>query len=146
MIASRLNLELTPLVVETELNFNLDLPLEIKHEVDGQLLYSFTPDDFRLILKIFKNYTVLSEMHTLLLRDIRLLENENTLLILTLNNCSKTLEDVNSNREFIYKLREDELEEFVDQNRKRKIKTILFTSGGVLVGVGLGILLGVFAI
>ena len=145
-IASQLDLELTPPVTETDLDFNIDLPLEIKHEVDGQLLYSFEPDDYRLILKIFKNYTVLSEAHFILLEEIELLEYDAAMLLTALRKCNVVLTDVNDDREFIYQLREDDIEKAKKKERKQALKTILLTGGGIVVGTALGILIGIFII
>lgn len=140
------NLELTPPNAKTDLDFDLNLPPEIKHEIDGQLLYSFEPDDYRLILKIFKNYTTLTETHFMLLDDIQLLEYDNTILLNALRDCNIMLTNVNKDREFIYKLREDDIKKAKKQSQKQRIKIILLTGGGVLVGVGIGILIGMFAV
>jgi len=145
-MSSPKNLELTPPITDTDLDLDIVLPLEIKHTVDGQLLYSYIPDSFRLVLKIYKNYTVLAEAHVLLMNDLDTLEKDNALLLNGLSKCIVVLEKTDEDREFIYDLRESDLAQMENNKRKQTIKTVLFTSGGVAVGVGIGILIGIFAI
>jgi len=125
---------------------DLQLPKETKQTVDNQLFYSFEPEEFRLVLKIFNNYEGLATTHKLLIKDIEQLEIENQLFLSTLNQCNATLNNVNNDREFIYKLRESDIKKAEDKNKLQKIKTALFASGGVAVGIGIGILIGIFAI
>ena len=147
-IASPQSLELTEETTDdiVELHLELNLPVETEHLIDGNLFYSYTPDQFRVVLKIFKTYTVLADTHDSLLMDVFVLEKDNSLLAETINKCNATLNDVNTDREFIYKLREDDIKEAKKDTFKAKLKTVLIAGGSSLVGVAVGILIGVFAI
>ena len=129
-----------------DFELKLQIPTETKHTVDGQLLYSYEPEQFRLTTKIFNNYLGLAEAYPLLLEDIDELETENGLFIETLSKCETTLEIVEEDRQFIYRLRESDLKQAAERERVQRIKTILFTGGGVLTGIGIGVLIGLFAI
>ena len=146
LIASQPNLELNPPTTNVDLDLDLTLPLEVKHTIDGQLFYSYTPDNFRLSLKIYKTYTFLAEAHVLLLKDIKTLEVDVNYLINAVDSCLVTLEDVNKDRNFIYKLRESDISRMKRNEKKQILKTVLFTGGGIAVGLGIGILIGIFAI
>lgn len=129
-----------------EVDLNLSLPQEIKHEVDGQLLYSFTPDNFRLVLKIYTSYTYLSKENVSLHKDIEQLEKDIELLHGAVLSCSYTLKEVNRDREFIYKLRESDIKKMEADAKKNKLKIILWSGGSAIVAAAIGIIVGVFAI
>ena len=141
-----LNLELIAPVTDTDLQLDLNLPVETQHEVNNRLFYSYTPDQFRVVLKIFKTYTVLAEAHILLLQDIEILEEQNEELFESLYVSVKTIHEVNNDREFMYKLRESDKKELEKDVTKQKLKTIFITGGSTIVGIAAGILIGIFAI
>lgn len=68
------------------------------------------------------------------------------MLLTALRKCNVVLTDVNDDREFIYQLREDDIEKAKKKERKQALKTILLTGGGIVVGTALGILIGIFII
>jgi hypothetical protein len=159
------NLELVPPSPGTEPNLNL--PLEIKHKVislqanelkskvlskelseltKDKVLYSYTPEGFRVILKIFSSHQKLSTIYFQMQKDITLLEKDVDILTRVFNKCNKTLSKVEEDRKFIYNLREEEvdnLKKAIKKNdRRTRIKTILVSTGSGLVGIGAGILIG----
>jgi hypothetical protein len=159
------NLELAP--PNPGIEPNLNLPLEIKHRVislqtnelkskilskelgeltKDKVLYSYTPEDFRVILKIFSSYQKLSIIYFQMQKNITLLEKDVDILTGAFNKCNETLYKVEEDREFIYNLREKEVDslkkEIKKNDRRTKIKTILVSTGSGLVGIGAGILIG----
>lgn len=124
---------MTQNLIASPMNLELELPQELKTENDGEIRYSYTPDGFRQVLRIYATYVALAESHVLLIEDIEALETKNDLLMSGVDTCIETLNDVNRDREFVYSLK---------TQRDWKRPLIVGLSAGV-AGVGVGILVGV---
>jgi len=60
--------------------------------------------------------------------------------------CSKTLKEVEADRQNIYQIRKEEARAARKEKVKGKLVAILGGAGAGIVGIGIGILIGVFAI
>jgi hypothetical protein len=133
----------------SKFQLDLDIPTEqllVPGFVVQQNMYAYTEKEFKLALKVFANYDSLAKAHVILINELILADREIAFLYEGWTECINTLAKVNADREFIYKLRKDDLIARDKEIRKQKIKTVLFTAGGGVLGVGVGIIIGIFAI
>ncbi len=136
----------SPLLDTTSLQINLDLPKPKLLEKNEKELYLYNTQEYKRILIIYNNYISLG--HQLLKQmALNIITEQNVLIEKEKYNiCEYAFAEVQEDREFIYKVREQEEKEYKVAKSKDKIKTILFTTGGVAVGAAIGIIIGVFAI
>ncbi len=129
---------------------DLDIPQEIVLKkgdtVKQKVLFAYDEERFRLVLKIFANYHGLAQDYDLLTEQLALTEDKSILLEREVVECVRTLKKVDKDRLFVYDLREKEQANFNRELRKQRVKTILWAGGGGLVGLGLGIVIGFFAV
>jgi hypothetical protein len=145
LFALQPTLEPPQLNASSKYQLDLDIPTEIvlkKGDVVQQPLYAYTKDEFTLALKVFANYNALAEAHLILLKQINLSDEKVNIVYDGFVKCIAVVEKVDADRQFIYKLREGDLAARDKELRKQKIKTVLFTVGGGVVGIGAGILIG----
>ena len=128
-------------------DFILDFPLpqESQFLVDGKIIFGYDQEGFKTILKIYKTYKTLGKVYGLYYNDLSSLEEENDLLEDQLNECKITLDKTDEDREFIYEQRERDIQDLKKEVDKSNLKVILFSGGAGIVGIGIGIIVGLFA-
>jgi hypothetical protein len=134
------------LISNSELQLDLLLPVEKIHEIDDKTFFSFNEEQFRIILKIYTTYKVLSKINAKLLDSVENSKKQRNIAAVTLYQCVDTLKAVNSEREQLHAIRDDDLREIASKERKEKIKKILTFTGVGVVGFGFGVLFGALAV
>jgi hypothetical protein len=121
------------------------MPELLINETNGQKFFLWTLEGYVTIQKIYVGYirwvNYVNELE-------ELQENYGKRLLICdtrLKLKQKIIEDLAEDREWVYQQREREQEEFSKVEKKHKVKIILFTSGGVLVGAAIGIIVGLVA-
>jgi hypothetical protein len=130
-------------------NYKIEKSKFLKEEY----IVAFSPQGAVNIAKIYQQYINLleqkEEFNNLITNyksEVEILNREISVFRLSNTSCKIILNKVQEDRKEIYDLYKEELEEKSKEERRKKIKLILFTSGGVLAGAGIGMLLGVFLI
>jgi ATP-dependent protease ClpP protease subunit len=107
---------------------------------------SFDLEGYAIILQMYSAYQLYIENKSLYQDTKAYYENElkisNERLLLK----DETIKILSEDREFIYQRMNKTLDEVAKEERRNKIRIILFSTGGVLVGTGIGILIGAFLI
>jgi hypothetical protein len=129
-----------------KLEFFLPIPEENTTVLDGQKIIYYTPDQFKLTLKIFQAHYTASVMFPMLVEQIELAKEETGLVYLQLRNCIEVAQEVNEEREELHILRDQDIKNYKQDIRNEKIKAILIGAGAGLVGIAGGIVIGFFAI
>jgi Icc-related predicted phosphoesterase len=130
-------------------NYKIEKSKFLKEEY----IVAFSPQGAVDIAKIYQQYINLVEQReefdnliTNYQSEVKILNKEISIFKLSNTSCKIILNKVQEDRKEIYDLYKKELREKGKEERRNKIKRILFTGGGVLTGVGVGILLGAFLI
>jgi hypothetical protein len=136
----------TGLTQEEGIPDNLILPKPEVLKVDNINKMSFDLEGYAIILQMYSAYQLYIENKSLYQDTKAYYENElkisNERLLLK----DETIKILSEDREFIYQRMNKTLDEVAKEERKNKIRIILFSTGGVLVGTGIGILIGAFLI
>lgn len=136
----------TGLTQEEGIPDNLILPKPEVLKVDNINKVSFDLEGYAIILQMYSAYQLYIENKSLYQDTKAYYENElkisNERLLLK----DETIKILSEDREFIYQRMNKTLDEVAKEERKNKIRIILFSTGGVLVGTGIGILIGAFLI
>lgn len=105
----------------------------------------FESDSYAIMLQIYATY----RLHQILINDyqetVDLYEQELHLYKERLELKNKAILTLENDRDFAYKVMDKKIDEFYEERKKTKIRTILFTGGGILVGVGIGVIIGLFS-
>jgi hypothetical protein len=149
-LASQRPFDPLPRTGSEKFDLGLDIPQEIVLKkgtvVKQNFLFAYDETQFKLVLEIFVNYHGLAQDYGILEEQLQLTEEKNLLLEAEVVECLRTLKKVDKDRQFVYDLREKEQKNFNSELRKQRVKTLLWAGGGGLVGLGLGIVIGFFAI
>ena len=134
---------------ESDTSDQLDLYIPIpQHNMitlgNGQPVFYYSIQDFKLVLKIFETYNRLGQVLPLVAQQMQLMEEETSIVYEGLNKCNATLNVVDQERQELHLLREKEFKIQKQEMRKEKIKAILIGAGAGIVGVAGGILIGFF--
>jgi hypothetical protein len=86
--------------------------------------------------KLFPQFVLLIESKT---DEIEILDE-------SLDRCQSTLKMCRSDSEYVYSVVDKQHDVLMRDRRRDIIRTTLFAGGAAIVGVGVGILIGVFAI
>ena len=121
------------------------IPQEIKHNINGQLYYSYVPEEFKQALKIYTTYQTLSYEYPILLEEISLLNYQLELMSDTVFTCTETLQQVNEDRLLIYKVREEEAKQHEKDKNKQDFRTFLIAGGTGVGALVIGVVIGVLA-
>jgi hypothetical protein len=136
----------TGLTQEEGIPDNLILPKPEVLKVDNINKVSFDLEGYAIILQMYSAYQLYIENKSLYQDTKAYYENElkisNERLLLK----DETIKILSEDREFIYQRMNKTLDEVAKEERRNKIRIILFSTGGVLVGTGIGILIGAFLI
>jgi hypothetical protein len=136
----------TGLTQEEGIPDNLILPKPEVLKVDNINKMSFDLEGYAIILQMYSAYQLYIENKSLYQDTKAYYENElkisNERLLLK----DETIKILSEDREFIYQRMNKTLDEVAKEERRNKIRIILFSTGGVLVGTGIGILIGAFLI
>ena len=129
-----------------DLELDLMLPDWKLQRIEGRTFFSFSRQEIGTIVKIYNTYAVIGKINKELSRLIELKEQKNQVLTVALYKCTDTLKAVDEERVLIHSVRDSEKLKAVTRDRKSKIKTILIGAGSGVVGVGLGLIIGMFAV
>ena len=133
-------------IATSELQLNLVLPGGTVDNINGSMFMTFDEEDFAVILKIYRTYEVLAKINRSLSELVEYTEGQRDVAIVTSYKCADALEIVNNDRLMVYKIRNAERNNVAIRERKSKIKTVLIAAGSGLAGVGVGIIIGLFAV
>lgn len=116
-------------------------------------LIAFSSSGAKDILKIYETYIFLDDKVLKLEEEVSTLKEVNEITTqmtssykTSLISCKDTISEIETDRNFMYNLYKETIEKNNKANKKKKIIQILTGVGGGLVGVGAGILIGIFAI
>jgi len=130
---------------EDEIPKDLILEIPTKLVVNTELYWGFSTEGLATITKIYVGYQlwvdnsdIQEDIEATYLSQIGKLE-------LRLEKKDLQISLLEEDRDFIYKTHKETLKKFEKADKSNKIKIVLFTGGGVLVGVGAGILIGFLA-
>ena len=135
---------LTQELEKETISSSLVLPKPEILKVNNVKMLAFTPEGYSIILQMYTAYQ--------LYIDAKMeYEEINYHFETELELCSERLElkeeailVIAEDREFVYKTADKAMKNFEKQQKRNKIRTILFASGGVFAGIGIGILVGFF--
>ena len=147
LMASPKNSEIRLIEEDIEIHLeDVQLPPEIKQKIDNELFYCYTPENYQLILHLYNTCSFCILERNALLADVKALEHLNSELLKMLDDCDKTLKEVDEDRNFAYKLNDSNVKKLKLNEKKNKLKIILWAGGSALIGIAAGILIGVFGI
>lgn len=133
-------------MTESELKLDLMLPVEKIHLIGDETFFSFDEQEFRIILKVYATYQVLAKINKRLYEIIENTENQRDVAIVTNYKCVDVLKSVDEERKIVHKIRNAERHDVAIRERKSKVKTALIAAGSGLAGVGIGVIIGLFAV
>lgn len=136
----------TGLTQEEGIPDNLILPKPEVLKVDNINKVSFDLEGYAIILQMYSAYQLYIENKSLYQDTKAYYENELKISNERLSLKDETIKILSEDREFIYQRMNKTLDEVAKEERRNKIRIILFSTGGVLVGTGIGILIGAFLI
>jgi len=145
VILLNLSLSTNALTQEEEIPYNLVLD-EPKLVVINKVEYvGFDTTNYETILKLYTFYQTYIDQKIMFDEMIVTYEDEIDLLNERLRLKKLTVKTLEDDRKFAYEQLEKMIEQMKKQERMEKIKIVLWTGGGVLVGTGIGILIGFLA-
>lgn len=127
-------------------DFYLDLPAFERVVIGGIDRYSTDTEGYKLVLKIYDTYQVIGDDYLDITEDVVDLEQEKKSLDESRQDCMSTLAYSESDREFVYKLRESDLAKSAAAAKKQRRRFIFYGVGGGAIALAAGLLIGMFAI
>jgi hypothetical protein len=131
---------------KSPLDFNLELPEPLIGVDEGNEYFAYTKFTFAVVLKIFAHYRFFTIVYPDLIETIGKQEYQLEIAERAIDMCKKTIKAARSENDYLVGLAGRQNDAIRDQRRKNLMTGLLVGGGGLVVGVGIGILIGVFGV
>jgi len=112
--------------------------------IDGKYFYAFSINDFTTVVSIYRLYKSFPKYYEGLIDYTIDLERREEYNVVDLVTTKGERQLARQERDTYKKQYTDEVKKSVSKERKTRIKTILWTVGGVVLGASLGVVSGIF--
>jgi hypothetical protein len=128
-----------------DVDFYLELPLFEDFMIGDELHFKTSAQGLETVAKIYNAYITIGEDYLDQSEEMALLVRELKLLESTKLDCISTLAHSESDREFVYRLRESDLKKSEAAIKKQKRRFIFIGTGVGVAALCVGVLVGMFA-